>query len=428
MTAVGQPEIRNAAFDEMYGADALSALMRSTWTWDDRALRRDLAALLVDLAAARASRDSAMAETLLARGLHTGAQFSASVLGPKLIADTGNPLRRNYLEAAADPAEFARRAAQSLRSATAATDSYIAEHITGVPYAPQSRWRELVAAEGTTGLAEAMRAYGHSLCDSAFFATFGLAWQMLTAITRSELAGDYARQLVAGELTATLAAAEQTGSWDPVLVKTRATTSENGWRLDGVKQFVPAADTADLIMVIGRSVAGPSVFAVHRSAPGVKVRALAVLDPTRPLFEVSFQDAPARLLGREGAGGRVMFEALGRATTALAGEQIGLVERAITSAAGGHGSSREPELVELALQHTRATALWREALAAPTPENNAMAHIAASAAAMTAAATVAARTETSPDDDVVLRRAISGNLLFGGPALSHERLLERIGI
>ena len=42
-------------FVDLLTPESLSALMRSTWTWDDRALRRDLAALLVDLSAGRGS-------------------------------------------------------------------------------------------------------------------------------------------------------------------------------------------------------------------------------------------------------------------------------------------------------------------------------------------------------------------------------------
>jgi hypothetical protein len=44
-------------------------------------------------------------------------------------------------------------------------------------------------------------------------------------------------------------------------------------------------------------------------------------------------------------------------------------------------------------------------------------------------ATVAARLLGASDETAaLLRRAQSANLLFGGPALSHERLLERLGV
>jgi len=88
-------------FEDLLTVDTLSALMRSTWTWDDRALRRDLAALLVDIEAARCASSGARAghaAALHRRALASGADFVAAVLGPHLIADAGNPLRRNFLD------------------------------------------------------------------------------------------------------------------------------------------------------------------------------------------------------------------------------------------------------------------------------------------------------------------------------------------
>lgn len=70
-------------FADALDPETLSALMRSTWTWDDRALRRDLGALLVQVAAANGTiADPAVAAAVRATALRTGAQFVATVLGP----------------------------------------------------------------------------------------------------------------------------------------------------------------------------------------------------------------------------------------------------------------------------------------------------------------------------------------------------------
>ncbi|MFF3659348.1 acyl-CoA dehydrogenase family protein [Streptomyces olivochromogenes] len=84
--------------------DHLSALMRATWTWDDRALRARLAELLVDALATRHLNTRAL-RTLRAGGtpgpemsvsklmygqnLTRAAHFVSDVLGPRIIADTG---------------------------------------------------------------------------------------------------------------------------------------------------------------------------------------------------------------------------------------------------------------------------------------------------------------------------------------------------
>ncbi|WP_328429756.1 acyl-CoA dehydrogenase family protein [Streptomyces sp. NBC_00443] len=84
--------------------DHLSALMRATWTWDDRALRGRLAELLVDAMAtgylnARAQRtlragaapgpERSVAKLMYGQNLTCAAHFVSECLGPRIIADTG---------------------------------------------------------------------------------------------------------------------------------------------------------------------------------------------------------------------------------------------------------------------------------------------------------------------------------------------------
>ncbi|TPG36541.1 acyl-CoA dehydrogenase family protein [Mycolicibacterium hodleri] len=431
------------AFDELLTADTLSALMRSTWTWDDRALRRDLAILLVDLDAVRAAapdQNTAQVDTLRARAHASAARFVAAVLGPKLVADTGNPLRPSFLAEAVDPARFERAAATSFADARKAASEYVTEHTRELDYPAETEWLGLVASDGAKGLSRAMRGYGNSSSASPFFGSIGLAWQTLRAVIGdSTIADEYAEGLLSGRLSATLAAAEQTGSWDPAMVKTRVTETAEGWQITGIKQFVPATEGADVYLVIARSTAGPSLFAVPSSAPGLSVTHLDVIDPTRQLAQLELSSTPATLLGTEGAGGRLMLRAIDLATTALAAEQVGVIEKAMSllarrSADLTDAPTSETRVAEVTLDHVAAAALWRRALAedaagsAGSSAAAAAAHVGCSAAAVRAATAAAELLGPSDETDAILRRALSGSLLFGGPALSHERLLERLGI
>ena len=89
---------------EALSPERLSALMRATWTWDVRALRRDLSELLADMMAtghlnARASRqmqagvapgpEMSAAKLMYAQNLTRAAHFVSRLLGPRIIADTG---------------------------------------------------------------------------------------------------------------------------------------------------------------------------------------------------------------------------------------------------------------------------------------------------------------------------------------------------
>ncbi|QRY42710.1 acyl-CoA dehydrogenase family protein [Mycolicibacterium boenickei] len=418
--------------DALLTADLLSALMRSTWTWDDRALRRDLSDLLVrvdaaNLIGAHDDIDDSIAAALHSQTRAVGSGFVATVLGPKLIADTGNPLRAQFLKLATDPAHFGKRAYAARKAVRAASDDYFVAHTEGVQYTPESEWSALVAKEDVIGLGAAMRAYGNGLAASNFFANKALAWQAVSAVRRDDTATAYADRIQGDELTATLAAAEETGSWDPVLVKTRAELVDDGWTISGRKHYVPGADTADVVFVIARSTAGPSLFAVDAGSAGLDVTAHDVVDPTRPLFGITFDNTPATLLGVEGSGGRLMSTLIDRATTALAAEQVGLIEAAIT-VLRDTADRDDHRLAEVVLAHAGATAVWQRALMEPSPEAAAAAHIGCSGAAIAVTAAVAEMCDDDSRTNPLILRALSGSLLFGGPALSHERLLDRLGI
>lgn len=423
------------AFWDLLTPETLSNLMRSTWTWDDRALRRHLATVLVDLEAARSAQGgdaTAHAETLRARALISGANFVGAVLGPHLIADAGNPLRHDFLAGTLYVAGFARTAASAFDRVRACAGAYAARHV-NVDHPAQPTWVSMISQEGPRGLAAAMRACGYTLSNSDLFANAALAWQALRAIDDTDVdVSGYIKEIENASMTATLAVAERSGSWDPALVRTKATRVQGDWRLSGYKTFVPAADSADICFVIARSTSGPSLFAVERHAPGLQVVPLDVVDQTQRLHRLEFADTPAELCSPEGSGGRLIMNVIDLATTALAAEQVGVIEKAMGLLTAAQESGAE--LAEVTMDHVTAVSLWRRALgqyAAGTAIRSALAaaaHVGCSRAAVRSAIAAAQVLGPSDETDGALRRAISTSLLFGGPAQSHERLLERVGV
>ena len=114
----------------------------------------------------------------------------------------------------------------------------------------------------------------------------------------------------------------------------------------------------------------------------------------------------------------------------MAAEQVGLIEKAMHLLAP---AAESDQMAEVTLDHVAAASLWRRALASSSGSagfsaSAAAAHIGCSRAAVRAATAAAAFAGPSVETDALLRRSLSANLLFGGPALSHERLLERLGI
>lgn len=422
----------------------LSALMRSTWTWDDRALRRALSELLVDLAAVRELRvgdvecAAAVLETAESRVLAAAGEFVAEVLGPRLLADTGNPFREALLPLVSATSSLWSAAERALDTvATDVTGRVIERNESLATNLPEDKWAERAFDASPFGLAKVSYSAGYSLSTTDYFASAGLAAQAFRIAASPTESIELERS--------TLAAAEKTGSWDPALVKTRATPDGDGWQITGEKWYVPGADRAEILLVIARTTGGPSLYLVDRNAPGVTVEALDSLDPERPLFRITFSDAPARLIGREGAAGRTMNRTVDKATTTLAGEQMGIVDRALKDLSTVPPSCADDaswlrytrQVAELEVRRAGATALWYRAVRSQGEDDidaagtaAAMAHIGCSNAARRVAlhlssATTEIDAETS---ERIQHGARYTDLLLGGPALAHERLLERLGI
>ncbi|MDV7241850.1 MULTISPECIES: acyl-CoA dehydrogenase family protein [Rhodococcus] len=430
---------------ESLNEETLSALMRSTWTWDDRALRRTLSELVTDLTAVRELRvgevgcPAPVLEAAESRVLAATGEFVAEVLGPRLLVDADNAFRESLLPLVEATGALTAEASRALDTlAVEVTGQVIERNESLSAILPEDRWEEKAFSGSATGLARVGYSAGYTLADRDYFAAAGLGAQAYT------IAGSPIDDSVDVHRS-TLAAAEKTGSWDPALVRTRAEAADGGWQLTGEKWYVPSADTAGTLFVIARTVGGPSLYRVEHDAPGVTIESLDSLDPTRPLARVGFEETPATLIGREGAGGLIMNRTVDRATTVLAAEQMGIVDRALKCLSDVPPAAADSEswrgytrkLAELELLRACSTALWYRAVKLQGGDDPNAASIAAGMAHIgcsNAVRQVVLRlTSVTPDLDTTVVRTIAArarytDLLLGGPALAHERLLERLGV
>jgi alkylation response protein AidB-like acyl-CoA dehydrogenase len=135
-----------------------------------------------------------------------------------------------------------------------------------------------------------------------------------------------------GQTVATLASAEQSGSWDAVDTTLMATRVAQGWRLDGHKSFVLDGHTADLIVVLARAPgssgeAGLSLFTVRGDAAGLVRTPLATMDPTRKMARLDFSSVEASLLGEEGQAAQPYARTMIEAAVCLSNEMVGGADR-----------------------------------------------------------------------------------------------------
>ncbi len=103
--------------------------------------------------------------------------------------------------------------------------------------------------------------------------------------------------LATGECRLTAALVEPEGEIEVPSV--RATGVDEGWRLDGVKLYVPAAELADQILVSAMTDRGPALFLVDRRAEGVTLSSLATTNHT-PESRLELTDVRVALDARVG--------------------------------------------------------------------------------------------------------------------------------
>jgi alkylation response protein AidB-like acyl-CoA dehydrogenase len=185
----------------------------------------------------------------------------------KLIIETVDDFAKEVLRPAAHDADEAAAYPQDLIAKAAElgiTAINIPEDFDGIAAHRSSVTNVLVAealAYGDMGLALPILAPGGV---ASALTHWGSADQQATYL--NEFAGENVPQ-------ACVAIAEPHPLFDPTRLKTTATRTPSGYRLDGVKSLVPAAADAELF-VIGAQLNGkPALFVVESSAKGLTVKA-----------------------------------------------------------------------------------------------------------------------------------------------------------
>ena len=177
---------------------------------------------------------------------------------------------------------------------------------------------------------------GRALLPGPFFSTMGLAVPAIIEAGSDAQKKKALSAIAAGEARATLAFTEPSGRWDAESVRLTARQSGGGWRLDGVKLFVPDAAAADYMVVVARTRGegeeGVTLFLVEGRPKGMTVKPLDTLDMTRRWSEVRFDgvELPAdAVMGAPDKAWPHLKRALEWATAALCAEMVGGVQKVL---------------------------------------------------------------------------------------------------
>ena len=177
---------------------------------------------------------------------------------------------------------------------------------------------------------------GRALMPGPFFSTMGLAVPALIEAGTEAQKKEVLSAIAQGSARATLAFTEPSGRWDASSVTLSAKPEGGGWRLDGVKQFVPDAEAADYMVVAARTRGdgedGISIFLVKGRPKGMTVTPLKTLDMTRRWCEVRFDGVSldgGALMGERDKAWPQLKRALEWATAALCAEMVGGAQKVL---------------------------------------------------------------------------------------------------
>ncbi len=174
---------------------------------------------------------------------------------------------------------------------------------------------------------------GRRLVASPFFASAvlgaALVMECATEAQRQALLTPLAR----GQMRFGCAITGPGGHPAPQGVGVELASASASIRLSGVADFVIHGDTADVLLVLAREAGGAlSLVCVPSGTSGVRVIPHVMMDLTRPMSRIEFQDvtlgADARL-GAPGAAALPLERALDLARIALAAEAVGAAERVL---------------------------------------------------------------------------------------------------
>jgi len=183
---------------------------------------------------------------------------------------------------------------------------------------------------GFAGLGAVLEETGRTLAASPLFASCVLGASAVL------LGGSVAQKnailprIAAGELTLALAL-EESHHHDPLGIALQATPDDDGYRLQGSKQFVLDGHSADMLVVVARSHGNPgtaggiSLFLLDAATPGIVRRRSHLMD-NRNAARIEFNSVMVSrdaLLGDEGTAGAALEQVLDRGRAAIAAEMLG---------------------------------------------------------------------------------------------------------
>lgn len=179
---------------------------------------------------------------------------------------------------------------------------------------------------GYLPLCLAAQSLGEQLSPVPFSSSIYLAAEAISRFGSDAQKTSYLTRLASGELIGTLAVVESFDEPSPQGLACIHQASQ----VSGTKLLVPHGQFADVAIVLASGTSGPDMVIVDLA--GAERTPVSVVDPTIAAASLTFEGAPAELLGAAGEGWAQLQTVYDRAAVLFAFEQIGGAERALNMA------------------------------------------------------------------------------------------------
>jgi len=186
-----------------------------------------------------------------------------------------------------------------------------------------------VSGEGVRDLAIAAEELGRGIAPGAFLPTNVVLAGLVDGQDQGPDHAEAIEALLGGESIATWAVYEPGAQWAPLSPRVTAKAGDGTFLLNGVKDRVEIADTADLLLVTAAADEGVAQFLVPVDTPGISVELNWSLDVVRRYGTVTFDNAEvsaSALVGEIGGAGPLVERQLQVATVLQCAEICGGLE------------------------------------------------------------------------------------------------------
>ena len=200
----------------------------------------------------------------------------------------------------------------------------------GLPFAEEQGGAGL----GLVELALVLEEMGRAAYPGPYFASVVLAGLGLLAGGSAAQKERWLPAIASGQARGTAALLEDSLDWDPASTTATATRSGAGFRLSGVKRFVPWAHVADVALVPARGPEGVSLFLLDPRAAGATLTPMVGIDRTTRWSEMRLDGAAGELMGPAGGAGPVLEALLRHAAVGASAEMLGAARRCLDMSVG----------------------------------------------------------------------------------------------